>query len=69
MFWRRHAIIWTNAGILSIGHMETNFSEILIEIYIFSFKEIHLKMSPGKWRPFYLDLYVLNHRLSSWMDE
>ena len=69
MFWRRQAIIWTNAGILSIGPLETNFSEILIEICIFSFKEIHLKMSQGKWRPFYLDLYVLNHRLSSWMDE
>ena len=26
----RQAIIWTNAGILLIGHLETNFSEILI---------------------------------------
>ena len=26
------AIIWTNAEILLIGHLETNFSEILIEI-------------------------------------
>ena len=40
---RRKAIIWTNAGILSIGPLGTNFSEILIEIYIFSFKKIHLK--------------------------
>ena len=27
---RRQAIIWTNAGILSIGPLGTNFSEILI---------------------------------------
>ena len=29
---RRQAIIWTNAGILSIGSLGTNLSEILIEI-------------------------------------
>ena len=28
------AIIWTNAGTLFIGRLGTNFSEILIEIYI-----------------------------------
>ena len=32
---RRQAIIWTNAGILLIGPLETNFSEILIEILTF----------------------------------
>ena len=32
---RRQAIIWTNARILLIGPLGTNFSEILIEIYIF----------------------------------
>ena len=31
---RRQAIIWTNAGILLIGPLGTNFSEILIEILI-----------------------------------
>ena len=31
----RHAIIWTNAGLLLTGSLETNFSEILIEIYTF----------------------------------
>ena len=36
-----------------------NFSEILIEIYAFSFKEVHLKMLPGKWRPFCLGLSML----------
>ena len=34
---RRQAIIWTNDGILLIGALETNFSEILIEIQTFSF--------------------------------
>ena len=42
---RRQAIIWTNAGLLSIGPLRTNFSEILIGIQIFSFKKMHLKMS------------------------
>ena len=35
----RQAFIWTIAGILSIGPLGTNFSEILIEIYIFSSKK------------------------------
>ena len=44
---RRQAIIWTNAGILSFGPLGTNFSEILVEIYVFSFKKIYLKLSSG----------------------
>ena len=32
---RRQAIIWTNDGILLIGHLQTNFSEILIGIHTF----------------------------------
>ena len=56
---RRQAIIWTNAGILLIGPLRTNFSEMLIEIHTFSFKKMHLKMSSGKWRPFCLGLNVL----------
>ena len=36
---RRQAIIWTNAGILLIEPLGTNFSEILIEILTFSFKK------------------------------
>ena len=55
---RRQAIIWTNAGILLIGPLVTNFSEILIEIHTFSFKKTHLKISSGKWRPFCLGLNV-----------
>ena len=38
---RRQAIIWTNAGILLIGPLGTNFSETFIEIYVFSFKKTH----------------------------
>ena len=41
----RQAIIWTNAGILLIGPLGTNFSEIEIKIHTFSFKKMHLKMS------------------------
>ena len=52
-------IIWTNAGILLIEPLRTNFNEISIEIYTFSFKEMHLKMLFGKWRSFYLGLNVL----------
>ena len=37
---RRQAIIWNNAGILLIGPLGTNFSEILIEIQTFSLKKI-----------------------------
>ena len=60
---RRQAIIWIKAGIILIGLLGINFSEIFIEIYTFSCKEIHLKMSPGKWRSFCVGLNVL---ISSW---
>ena len=56
---RRQAIIWTNAGILLIGPLGTNFSEILMAIETFSFKKMHLKKSSAKWRPFCLGLNVL----------
>ena len=56
---RRQALIWTNAGILLIGPLGTNFSENFVEIYRFSFKKLHLKMSSGNWRPFCLCLSVL----------
>ena len=59
---RRQANIWTNAGILLIGTLGTNFSEILSEIHTFSFKKMHLKTSSAKRRPFCLDLNV-----SSWL--
>ena len=42
------AIIWTCAGILWIRPSGTSFSDILIEIHVFSFKKTHLKLSSGK---------------------
>ena len=56
---RCQAIIWTNAGILFIGLLETNFIEIYIWMQSFSFKKKHLKVLSGKWRPFCLGLTVL----------
>ena len=44
LFWRQ-AITRTNAALLSIGLLATNFSEIWFEILSFSFKKMHLKMS------------------------
>ena len=58
---RRQAIIWTNAGILLIWTLGTNFSEILSEIHAFSFMKMHLKRSSAKWLPFCLSLNVLTH--------
>ena len=57
---RRQAIITTDAGLLLIGYLETNFSEIVIGVQTFAFKEMHLKMSSAKWRPLGLGLNVLN---------
>ena len=56
---RRQAIIWTNAEILLIGPLGTNFSEIQIGIQAFSDKKMHLNMLSAKWRPFCLGLNVL----------
>ena len=55
---RRQAIIWTNAGILLIAPLGTNFSEILTRIQTFSFNKMQLKMSSAKWRPFCLGVKV-----------
>ena len=55
---RHQAITWTNAGIVLIGPLRTNFSEILLKIHIFSFEKMHLKTS-SKQRPFCLSLNVL----------
>ena len=57
---RRQAIIWTNDGMLLIGPLGTNFSDILCVIQTFSFNKMHLKMSSAKWRPFCLGLNVLS---------
>ena len=60
---RRQAIIWTNAVLLLIGPLGTNFSKILFEIQTFSFKKIHLKISSAKWGLFRLSLNVLRVQL------
>ena len=52
-------LFWTNAGLLSIGPLGTNFSEILIKIQDFSFMKMHLKISFVKWRPSCFNLSVL----------
>ena len=56
---RRQAIIWTNAGILLIRPLGTNFNEMLIKILTFSFMKMRLKVSSAKWRQFRLGLNVL----------
>ena len=55
------AIIWINDGIMLIGPLGMNFSEISIEIYTFSFRKTHFKMLSGKWRPFCLGLNMLTN--------
>ena len=56
---RRQAIIWTKAGILLFRPLGTNFSEMLIEIHVFSFRKMSLKMSSAKCRPSSLGLNML----------
>ena len=53
------AIISTNAWILLILTLGTNFSEILSEIHTFSFKKMHLKLLSEKWWQFCPGLYGL----------
>ena len=52
---RCQVIIWTNAGILLIWTLGTNFSKI----HASSFTKMHLKRPSAKWRPFCLGLNVL----------
>ena len=70
---RCQAINWSNAAILLIGPLGTNFSEILIKILTFSFKKMRLRVSSAKWRPFCLSFNVLNSvnvitQKKPWMD-
>ena len=53
------AIIWTNAGLLLNGPLEMNFTEIFIEIWQFSVKNIKMKMLSARCQPFCLCLNVL----------
>ena len=52
----RRAIIWTNDRILLIWTLGINCSDILRWIHIFSFKNIHFKMSSAKRGPFCLEI-------------
>ena len=56
---RRRAIIWTNAEILLIRTLGTNFSEIRGKIHSFSFNKMHLEMSSANGRLFTLGLNEL----------
>ena len=47
----------------------TNFSEIFIEIYTFSFKKMYLNISSGNWRPFCLGLNELTYDTEIMMNE
>ena len=61
---QRQGFVWTKAGILLIGPLGTNFSELFIEIHTISFTKMHLKMSSRKWGPFCLGLNELIHRIN-----
>ena len=61
---RRQAIIWTNAGILSIRILGTTVSEILGEIHTFALEEMYLNVYSAKWRQFCLGLTMLSGRIS-----
>ena len=57
---RHQTIIWTNAVILLIATLGTDFHVTVIENCTLMFKKMHLKLSSGDWRPFCLGLNVLN---------
>ena len=63
---RHQAVICTNAWISIIGPLETNCSEIVIEIYAFSFKKMHLKIASGNLQSFCLghNMLAYHGRLS-----
>ena len=57
---RRQAIIWTNAGLLLIGLLGTNLSEILIKILTFSFyRTMHTSYDKNKSHR-YRDIFANN---------
>ena len=56
---RHQAIFLTNVGILLTEPLGINLIEILIKIYLFASKKMHLKKSSGQLRRFCLGLHVL----------
>ena len=50
---RRQSITWTKCWrVIQYELSRTNFNELWIKIPSFSFREIYLKVSSAKWRPF-----------------
>ena len=64
---RHRAIILTNDGILLIGPLGINFSEIIIKFLMFSFKKMRLKVWSVEWRPFCLGLNALTTYTNVWL--
>ena len=68
---RRQTIIWTNAWILLIQTLGTNFSEKLSKIHAFSFRKMPLEMSSAKWRPFLhwkiISIHNVNVKFRIWV--
>ena len=62
---RRQAITWTNADLLSITPLGTNFGEILINGQNVLLIKMHLKMSSAKRRPFCLRAQCVNRTAPS----
>ena len=52
---QHQAIIWTNVH----WTLRNKLQSKSIEMYTFSFRKMHLKMSPGKWRSIWFGLNVL----------
>ena len=65
---RRQAIIWTSAGILLLGHSRTNFNDMFFEIQALTLKEIYLKISSAKLRPFCVGISLLSARFDSFRE-
>ena len=53
------AFTWTNADLLLIAPLGTNFNEISIKIQQFSFKEMHFRLTSAKCRPFCFSLNMV----------
>ena len=63
---RHQVIIWTNARILLIGPLATNFSDISIKMLAFSFKKMDLKLLSVKWLPFCHSFNMLRWSYDNW---
>ena len=53
---RHQAITWTNEDFLSFGPLGTNLNKSWIQLQIFCFQRMYLKMSYAKWWPFSLGI-------------